>query len=204
MGILVLIAVVVSTPARTAWCEQRVREVIVETADAAPGKSEASTAPGATTEAGGSATAAGSVGLVAAPSAVLVERQPLPDKRNWVPMITLGAASAMWLGVGIGMTVASSGARDDAHKQSAEILQGVAQCVRPEPSWVGRCEQVQSHASRADTLENVARVAYVISGVLAIGAATYAFWPQSKRSEAVIALPTIHSGGAGFAVMGAW
>ncbi|WP_437531682.1 PEGA domain-containing protein [Sorangium sp. So ce726] len=182
---------------------QAVKSAKGETADVGlamvPVKSEGATAAG-TTEGGGSA-GAGARGPVAGPPVV---PQPVPEKRNWVPVIALGAASAVGLGVGIGTTVASNNASDDARKQTAEIVQGGAQCVKPQPSWVGRCEQVQSDLSRADTLGNVARVAYIASGVLAIGAVTYVLWPKSKRSEPVIALPTMHSGGAGFAVMGAW
>ncbi len=43
------------------------------------------------------------------PPAGPVEPQPPPEK-NWVPVIALGAASAVGLGVGIGMTVASKSA----------------------------------------------------------------------------------------------
>ncbi|KYF56126.1 hypothetical protein BE08_27330 [Sorangium cellulosum] len=169
-----------------------------------PVRSEAQASAGVKTEGGGSATGAGGVGPVAGPPAGSVEPPPPPEKRNWVPVIALGASSAVGLGVGIGMTVASNNASGDAHTQSAAIIQAGAQCVRPEASWVGPCEQVRSDASRADTLGNVARVAFIGAGVLAIGAATYALWPKSKRTESIVALPVVHSDGAGFAVTGAW
>ncbi|WP_438027117.1 PEGA domain-containing protein [Sorangium sp. So ce233] len=168
-------------------------------------KSEGPTAAGRTTVGGGSATGAGAGGpVVGQPPAGPVEPQPVPEKRNWVPVIALGAASAVGLGVGIGMTVASNNASEDAHAQSAAIIQAGAQCVRPEASWVEPCEQVRSDASRADTFGNVARVAFIGSGVLAIGAVTYALWPKSKRTEPIVALPMVHSGGGGLAVIGAW
>ncbi|WP_437756851.1 PEGA domain-containing protein [Sorangium sp. So ce1389] len=167
-------------------------------------KSEGPTAAG-TTEGGGSAAGTGVVGPVAGPPpAGPVEPQPLPDKRSWVPVIALGAASAVGLGVGIGATVASNAASSDAHQQSAAIIQGRGQCVRPESSWAGPCEQVRNDASRADTLGNVARVAYIASGAFAIAAATYVLWPQPKRSESAVALPVVRSDGAGIAVMGTW
>ncbi|WP_437292269.1 PEGA domain-containing protein [Sorangium sp. So ce406] len=168
-------------------------------------KSEGPTAAGRTPVGGGSGTGAGAGGPVAGqPPAGPVGPQPVPEKRSWVPVIALGAASAVGLGVGIGMTVAGSNASGDAHTQSAAIIQAGAQCVRPEASWVGPCEQVRSNASRADTLGNVARVAFIGAGVLAIGAATYALWPKSKRTESIVALPVVHSDGAGLAMMGAW
>ncbi|AUX20260.1 hypothetical protein SOCEGT47_007260 [Sorangium cellulosum] len=132
------------------------------------------------------------------------EPAALPAERSWVPVIALGAASVVGLGVGIGTTVASNNASDDAHQQSAAIIHGRGQCVKPEPSWIGRCEQVRSDASRADTLGNVARVAYIASGVFAVAAATYVLWPKPEASDHAIALPVVHADGAGFAVMGTW
>ncbi|AGP33783.1 hypothetical protein SCE1572_04285 [Sorangium cellulosum So0157-2] len=169
-------------------------------------KSEAQeTAPVANAAEGASASSAGA----GAPAAGLAPGGPVepaspPQPRSWVPVIALGAASAVGLGVGIGMTVASNAASDDAHKQSAAIIQGRGQCVKPESSWAGPCEQVRNDASRADTLGNVARVAFIASGAFAIAAATYVLWPKPKRSESAVALPMVHSDGAGIAVMGAW
>ncbi|MDC0680716.1 PEGA domain-containing protein [Sorangium atrum] len=184
---------------------QTVKSAKGETADVGmalvPEKSEAQAA-GAKTEGGMGAAGVGAGGpVMGQPPAGPVEP---PPKKNWVPVIALGAASAVGLGVGIGMTVASNNASGDAHTQSTAIIEAGAQCVRPEASWVGPCEKVRSDASRADTLGNVARVAYIASGVLAIGAVTYALWPKSKRTEPVLALPVVHSSGAGLAVMGAW
>ncbi|WP_104987011.1 PEGA domain-containing protein [Sorangium cellulosum] len=129
---------------------------------------------------------------------------PPPTKRSWVPAIALGAGSVVALGVGIGTTLASNAASDDAHDQSAAIINGGGQCVKPPASWVGACEQVRSDASRADTLGNVARVAYIASGALAIAAATYVFWPKPKAADAVTVLPVMRAGGAGVVVLGAW
>ncbi|WP_437984273.1 PEGA domain-containing protein [Sorangium sp. So ce117] len=169
-----------------------------------PVKAAPQASAGATPDGGRSAAGAGAGGpVMGQPPAGPVEPQPLP-KKNWVPVIALGAASAVGLGVGIGTTVASNNASGDAHTQSTAIIEAGAQCVRPEASWVGPCEKVRSDASRADTLGNVARVAYIASGVLAIGAVTYALWPKSKRTEPTLVLPVVHSSGAGLAVMGAW
>ncbi|WP_437335937.1 PEGA domain-containing protein [Sorangium sp. So ce394] len=172
----------------------------------APAKSEPqAAAPGAKAAEGASAPGAGA----GAPAAALAPGAPVepaspPQPRSWVPVIALGAASVVGLGVGIGTTVASNAASDDAHKQSAAIIQGRGQCVKPESSWAGPCEQVRNDASRADTLGNVARVAFIASGAFAIAAATYVLWPRPKRSESAVALPVVHSDGAGVAVMGAW
>ncbi|WP_437531693.1 hypothetical protein WME79_03190 [Sorangium sp. So ce726] len=206
MGILVLIAAVVSTPARTAWCEQRVRVVMEETADAVLANSDGPTAAGATTEGGGSLTGAGIVGPVAKPPAVLVEPRPLLDKRNWVPVITLGAASAVWLGVGIGMTMASNKASADGRAQANAILNAGGGCADAPSRYHQACSELRTAAFRVDTFGRAATVAYTASGVLAIAAATYALWPRSwtKPSDKVRALPEAHIGYGGIAVRGAW
>ncbi|XXX78126.1 PEGA domain-containing protein [Sorangium sp. So ce134] len=169
-----------------------------EAQEAAPGAKAAEDAstPGAGAGAGAP--------LAEVPPAAPLPAQRQPPERSWVPVIALGAASAVGLGVGIGTTVASNAASDDAHKESAAIIQGRGQCVKPESSWAGPCEQVRNDASRADTLGNVARVAFIASGAFAIAAATYVLWPKPKRSEPAVALPVVHSDGAGVAVMGAW
>ncbi|WP_437761668.1 hypothetical protein WMF27_03525 [Sorangium sp. So ce281] len=206
-GILVLIAVAVSTPARTAWCEQRVREVMGETADAALAKSEESPAAGATTERGGGATDVGIVGPVAGPPAVLAEPRPLPDNRNWVPVITLGAASAVWLGVGIGMTVASRNARSEADAQRAAILSQGPGCVHAPSDVASACSTFDERAGRAETVGTGAVVAYTASGALAAGALVYALWPRSSASRnAAGVLPTawVTQGERGLGVVGVW
>jgi hypothetical protein len=166
-----------------------------------PVKAAPQASVGVKTEGGANGSFAGAGGPAVAQPLAPVE--PPPGK-TWVPVIALGAASVVGLGVGIGTTVASNNASGDAHTQSTAIIEAGAQCVRPEASWVGPCEKVRSDASRADTLGNVARVAYIASGVLAIGAVTYALWPKSKRTEPTLVLPAVHSSGAGLAVMGAW
>ncbi|XXY45685.1 hypothetical protein WME91_37365 [Sorangium sp. So ce269] len=171
----------------------------------AAAKSEAREAAPVARVAEGSETGAGAGAPAAQESpAAPVEPMAPPQQRSWVPVIALGAASVVGLGVGIGMTFASNAASDDAHRQSAAIIEGRGQCVKPASSWAGPCEQVRNDASRADTLGNVARVAFIASGAFAIAAATYVLWPKPKPSAYATALPVVHSGGAGFAVTGAW
>lgn len=201
-----LIAFVVSTPGRTAWCEPRGRVVMGKMADATLAKSEASTTAGVTTAGGGSATGAGIVGLVAGPPAVVVEPRRLPDKRNWVPVITLGAASAVWLGLGIGMTVASNSASADGRAQANGILNAGGGCQDAPARYQQACSELRTTAFRVDTFGRAATVAYTASGVLAVAAATYALWPRSgtKASSKVRALPEASIGYGGIAVRGVW
>ncbi|XXY18895.1 PEGA domain-containing protein [Sorangium sp. So ce216] len=171
----------------------------------AAAKSEAQGATPVAKAAEGSAPGAGA-GAPAAqePPAAPVEPEPPKEERSWVPVIALGAASVVGIGVGLGTTFASNAASDEAHRQSAAIIEGRGQCVMPESSWAGPCEQVRNDASRADTLGNVARVAFIASGAFAIAAATYVLWPKPKPSAYATALPVVHPDGAGFAVTGAW
>ncbi|WP_437590817.1 PEGA domain-containing protein [Sorangium sp. So ce1000] len=171
-----------------------------------PVRSEAPTA-GATPDGGGSAAGATAGGpVVGQPPAGPVEPQPLPEKRNWVPVIALGAASAVGLGVGIGMTVASNNASADGRAQAAAILKAGGGCPDAPAAYSQACSDLRSTASRVDTFGRAATVAYTASGVLAIAAVTYALWPRSgtKASGKVRVLPETQVGYGGIVVQGAW
>ncbi|WP_437636422.1 PEGA domain-containing protein [Sorangium sp. So ce854] len=171
-----------------------------------PVRSEAQASAGVKTEGGGSATGAGGVGPVAGPPAVPVEPQPPPEKRNWVPVIALGAASAVGLGVGLGMTVAGSNVLDDVHAQRQAIRDAGGHCKTPLASVVARCAELKNTGERVDTLGHVAGAAYVASGVLAAAALAYAFWPRDNagaEGEPRVAI-TAHPLGAGAVVLGTW
>ncbi|WP_437781598.1 PEGA domain-containing protein [Sorangium sp. So ce1097] len=171
-----------------------------------PVRSEAQ-ATGVKTEGSGSATGAGGLGPVAGPPAVPMEPQPLPpEKRNWVPVIALGAASAVGLGVGIGMTVASNNASADGHAQADAILKAGGGCPDAPAAYSQACAELRSTASRVNTFGRAATVAYTASGVLAIAAVTYALWPRpgTKASGKVRVLPETQVGYGGIVVQGAW
>ncbi|MGK3966944.1 hypothetical protein WMF01_40900 [Sorangium sp. So ce1667] len=157
---------------------------------------EGESAPGA----GAGALAAGK--LPAAP----VEPIAPPQERSWVPVIALGAASVVGLGVGIGMTVAGSNVLDDVHAQRQAIRGAEGQCTKPSAAFVDRCAELNNTGERVDTLGYVAGAAYVASGVLAAAALTYALWPRDEARSAghprVVA--TAHPMGAGVVVLGAW
>ncbi|WP_438034853.1 PEGA domain-containing protein [Sorangium sp. So ce204] len=185
-----------------------------ETADVGlamvPVKSEAQAA-GAMTEGGaGAAGVAAGAPVMGQPPAGPVMGQPPagpvgpPPKKNWVPVIALGAASAVGLGVGIAMTVARNSAHDDARSKGEVILSAGGQCATPS-AFVKPCEELQSIGSRGATLGDAARVAYIASGALAIAAVTYAVWPRTKATptERVRALPRVQAGSVGIDVLGA-
>ncbi|AGP33785.1 hypothetical protein [Sorangium cellulosum] len=169
-------------------------------------KSEAQAAAGTTTEGGGSTAGAGAVGPVAGGPAAPVEPQPVPEKRSWVPVIALGAASAVGLGVGIGTTVASNNASADRRAQADAILEAGGGCPDAPAAYIQACSDLRSTASRVDTFARAATVAYTASGVLAIAAVTYALWPRSevKASGKMRVLPEAHVGYGGIVVQGAW
>ncbi|WP_441288954.1 PEGA domain-containing protein [Sorangium sp. KYC3313] len=169
---------------------------------AAPRASAGTTPDGGTSAAG--ATAGGSV--MGQPPAGPVEPQP-PPKKNWVPVIALGAASAVGLGVGIGMTVASSNARSEADAQRAAILSQGPGCVHAPSDVASACSAFEEKAGRAGTFGTGAIVAYAASGALAAGALVYALWPHSSASSnAVGVLPTawVAQGETGLGVVGVW
>ncbi|WP_438034840.1 PEGA domain-containing protein [Sorangium sp. So ce204] len=133
--------------------------------------------------------------------------EPPPPKKNWVPVIALGAASAVGLGVGIGMTVASSNARSDADAQRAAILSQGPGCVHAPSDVASACSTFDERAGRAETFGTGAVVAYAASGALAAGALVYALWPRSSASSSAVGvLPTawVAQGVRGLGVVGVW
>ncbi|WP_437578188.1 PEGA domain-containing protein [Sorangium sp. So ce887] len=140
------------------------------------------------------------------PPSAPAEPQPPPQKRSWVPVIALGAASAVGLGLGIGMTVAGSNVLDDVHAQRQAIRDAGGQCTNPPAAFVDRCAELNGAGERVDTLGHVAGAAYVASGVLAAAAVAYALWPRDEGRAAAPprVVATVHPAGAGVVVLGAW
>ncbi|WP_437623729.1 PEGA domain-containing protein [Sorangium sp. So ce1151] len=172
-------------------------------------KSEAREAAPVARAAQGSApgvgTGAGAPAAGLAPGAPM-EPPPRPQERNWVPVIALGAASVVGLGVGIGMTVVSNDASADGRAQADAILKAGGGCPDAPPAYEQACSELHETASRVDTFGRAATVAYAASGVLAIAAVTYALWPRSATAASgkVRALPEARIGYGGIAVQGAW
>ncbi|MGK3996873.1 PEGA domain-containing protein [Sorangium sp. So ce1024] len=123
-----------------------------------------------------------------------------PATRSWVPVIALGAASVVGLGVGVGMTVASNDAIAEKDERKQRILQEGGQCAEPAAAFAERCKALRSAGSRADTLGNGARVAFIASGTLAAAAVTYLLWPRADAT----ALPEVRADGAGITLFGAF
>jgi hypothetical protein len=169
-------------------------------------KAEPRASAGVETGGGTRVPGAGAGGPVMGQPVMPIEPQPVPEKRNWVPVIALGAASAVGLGVGIGMTVAGSNVLDDVHAQRQSIRNAAGQCTKPSASFVDDCAELSSAGERVDTFGHVAGAAYVASGVLAAAALTYALWPRGETRTAgqprIVA--TAHPTGAGVVVLGAW
>ncbi|HTN84083.1 MAG TPA: PEGA domain-containing protein [Sorangium sp.] len=166
---------------------------------AAPG---AKAAEGASTPGAG----AGAPAVELAPGAPVEPVQP-PPPRSWVPVIALGAASAVGLGVGIGMTVASRNARSDADSQRAAILSRGPGCVHAPSDVASACGAFEDDTRRAGTFGTGAIVAYAASGALAAGALVYVLWPRSSVSSGSVGVrPTarLAKDETTLGVMGVW
>jgi hypothetical protein len=142
--------------------------------------------------------------VIAAP--VLPGPPPVAAERSWVPVIALGAASVVGLGVAVGMTVASNDASADGRAQGAALLDAGGGCIDSPPAYGDACSELQQTASRVDTFAHGAAIAYAASGALAIAAVTYALWPrpEAATSRRVRAAPELHAGHAGIVVAGTW
>ncbi|WP_437295178.1 tetratricopeptide repeat protein [Sorangium sp. So ce426] len=128
------------------------------------------------------------------------------EPRSWVPVIALGAASAVGLGVAVGFTVASNGASADMRTQRASIYADGGGCLETSDSFNRRCLELNETGTRAQSFGNVAIVSYAASGALAIGALAWAIWPRARAapSTGVRLLPEIHAGGGRVTLSGAW
>ncbi|WP_437798780.1 PEGA domain-containing protein [Sorangium sp. So ce693] len=166
-------------------------------------KSEAQTA-GAKTEGGAGAAGVGAgAPVMGQPPAGPVEP---PPKKNWVPVIALGAASAVGLAVGITSTVLSRNARSDAEGYREQIRQANGGCIDPQSDLIDTCRDVKSEAERAARFGTVSVIGYAASGALAVAAVTYALWPRraAPAAHGVRVLPQTNVGGGGVVVVGAW
>jgi hypothetical protein len=139
---------------------------------------------------------------------VALTLEPLPaERRSIVPLVALGAASVIGLGMGVATTIISNGKSADAETQGAQILKDGGQCAKPSSSFVGPCGTLKDTLKGLDTTANIARGAYVAAGALAIGTVIYALLPQPKPTASgrqVQALPTMGANGGGFVVVGTW
>jgi hypothetical protein len=129
------------------------------------------------------------------------------EELSWVPVIALGAASVVGLGVGVGMTVASRNARSDAELQRATILSRGPGCVHAPSDVASACGAFEDSMSRAGTFGTGAIVAYAASGALAAGALVYALWPRSSELSGSVGIrPTVSlaSGETTIGVVGVW
>ncbi|WP_437279879.1 PEGA domain-containing protein [Sorangium sp. So ce375] len=129
-----------------------------------------------------------------------------PAARSWVPVIALGAASVVGLGVAVGFTVASNGASADAHRFSDVLAQANEQCIKPGEQFAETCTQTSHAASRAGTMGDLAFGSYIVSSGLAIAAIAAAVWPTPQKSTAtrVRVVPSAGPGTAGIIAVGAW
>ncbi|WP_437830250.1 PEGA domain-containing protein [Sorangium sp. So ce1153] len=128
------------------------------------------------------------------------------EPRSWVPVIALGAASAVGLGVAVGFTVAANGASADMRTQRAAIYGDGGGCLETSDAFNRRCDELYEIGSRAESFGNIAMVSYAASGALAIGALAYALWPRAgaATSTGVRLLPEVHALGGRVTLSGAW
>ncbi|WP_437741698.1 hypothetical protein WMF39_39775 [Sorangium sp. So ce1504] len=150
--------------------------------------------------------AASTPGMGAAKTKMPAAGARVQEPRSWVPVIALGAASAVGLGVGIGLTLASNGASAEADAQLDAILKVRTHCLNPPTAAPERCAELRRTVSRLDTLGNGARVAYATAGALVIAAVTYAMWPRAKSiaTGRVRVAPTLSVQGGSLVVQATW
>ncbi|XXY53939.1 hypothetical protein WME91_22640 [Sorangium sp. So ce269] len=141
------------------------------------------------------------VGATKAPEAGARAEEP----RSWVPVIALGAASAVGLGVAVGFTVASNKASADAQTLRAAVLRDGPGCLHAPGALAGRCEDIERSGSRAEDFGNGAILAYAASGTFALAALAIAVWPRNPAgATGVRASTSLHAGGASISIEATW
>ncbi|WP_438033116.1 hypothetical protein [Sorangium sp. So ce204] len=128
------------------------------------------------------------------------------EPRSWAPVIALGAASAVGLGVAAGFTLASSSASADARAEREAILRVGPGCLDAPSALADRCAQLARTTARSDRLGDVAGVTYIASGTVALAALAVALWPRtgSAPGSAVRVVPDLRANTAGVLLSGAW
>ncbi|WP_438033122.1 hypothetical protein [Sorangium sp. So ce204] len=128
------------------------------------------------------------------------------EERSWVPVIALGAASAVGLGVAVGFTVASRDASAEVDADGKAVDDAGGRCKTPTIALADLCAELHDAGSRQETFGNAARVAFAASGALAIAAVTYALWPRAEPRGAapVRVLPDVSAHGAGVTLFSVW
>lgn len=132
--------------------------------------------------------------------------EPEPSKKS-VPILIAGfGVAAVGLGVGIGFTVASNGARSDA--DALKLPGGDSACTaKPQPA---QCAELASKNDDVGTLAGGAVAGYVIGGLALAGTLTYLLWPTSGGAKAtagrrsVRAAPSVSPGFVGGSVAGSF
>ncbi|WP_434042352.1 MULTISPECIES: PEGA domain-containing protein [Sorangium] len=155
-------------------------------------------------------------GATAAPHAVTEQPAAKPgqhvpgparvEQRTWVPVIALGAASAVALGVAVGTTVAANDAIAATRAQRTAIWTAGGGCIDAPEEYIGACAELRDGEARVDALSNAAHIAYMTSGLLLAGALTYALWPAkvSASARGVRLVPSLDVRGAGILAKGVW
>ncbi len=122
-----------------------------------------------------------------------------------VALIAGGALTAVGLGVGIGFTVAKSGAQDDADKLREDSIAQVGKngCATQPDTQV--CTDLRNANDKVDKDGTLATVGFISAGVFAAGTvATYFLWPEESKAEgkAVRLVPQLGPGHAGLLLNG--
>ncbi|WP_437953844.1 PEGA domain-containing protein [Sorangium sp. So ce296] len=142
-----------------------------------------------------------------APTAKLPETTAAPPEgRSWVPVIVLGAASVVGLGVGVALTLTANDASAETSSQRAAIWNAGGGCIDAPAEHVGACAKLRDGEARVDAFSNGARIAYATSGLLLAGALAYWLWPATPSGNAsrVQLVPSLGARGAGIIAHGAW
>ena len=122
--------------------------------------------------------------LIDAPKASIPDVSvPEQQRRNLVPVVVLGGAAVVALGVGGALLGVGAGKKDSAGTLHDQILGDKNGCVPGSGNLDSRCGELKSQLDSAYMLQNIGGATMAVGGAAAIAAVTYLLWPAPKLKK---------------------
>jgi hypothetical protein len=135
---------------------------------------------------------------------------PLPPAARPIWPVAVGAGVALiFLGGGIGFTVAANGKNGDVASLAAKV-EGRSTCYgQPPINIIDGCTALHEAVATRDTLSNAAVVGFGLGGLVALGTVGFSVWSWSRpgvgaSGRVVQIVPTLGAGQRGATVVGTW
>jgi tetratricopeptide (TPR) repeat protein len=145
--------------------------------------------------------------LVVSVAALESPALPKPKPRSKIPLLALGGAGVVGVGLGITFVALRAGEISDAQALRDKVVNGEGNCRANGPAeFATDCSTLLAAAQRGDTFGTGSIVSFIVGGAALGAAAGYFFWPEAKpvadREGALYILPMLGPGATGLTVSG--